>query len=785
MAHEFLPLCDVLFNIISLASYFCDVVFDVVMVYALFEQQQFSWVVVCLVFIISSLIICQIVSLRWYFGTPSCREEVDGQGDSEKYKEKVSLWQKNYCKKRSLPIFITHVILCGVLWRYFKLFMPVDPRRVKHEVRELCVLRLIHAFAEAAPMLLLQLHLIWTEVAPKELSDLTLVSTALSLFSVCWALASFGKNAARPRYIGRLVLTWPGVVSQFLWRLGTVGSRAVCLAAYAAAYGRWVLLVLGLHWVSMFLWLVSPRSAFHGEGFSRPRRAALSALLALVHVLCYVNLREESPRCRMAAFYIIMFLENALLVTAWLVGSRQTKDDVTLRTTIPCISLALFGSGMLFLFLYYRYFHVRRLQYAYDQQRPDGFTTGGSIGEGDDGLTGVEGSTDLQGNHTREGNGVRSCGKQFQGKTGSGMNGHCVGISSSNGGLPYAPGVFNCRFNPATKRKKKKPTTFVPPPAPVPPSTRQPETVAPLPPPFWKTPLPPATGMVGVAGGGGSSVAGGSSENDGSSVGSRVDIRQKLREKREQQLAELRLIEEEMEQGKLQRRPAHPGCSGGAADGVALPRQPIPRAKRQPWPRPCPPHLPYVVPPPRKQRRSNTPEILLAPRYLDGGSGGVGNSALQPSSRIYYHRHGDKEDDDEEEMGLRDDEDVEEEEDDEEDEEEDVGAALDWVCTHSDEFSGSNRSGHCGPRVGGGVSGDRGGEGGGSGDGVCVAVSGKRERRRCRGGEECRDKAMYKSYRIPSDIDSQISLPRSYTLPREFKYYRRPKSRKAIRSEHF
>lgn len=36
--HEFLPLCDVLFNIISLASYFCDVVFDFAMVYALAHQ---------------------------------------------------------------------------------------------------------------------------------------------------------------------------------------------------------------------------------------------------------------------------------------------------------------------------------------------------------------------------------------------------------------------------------------------------------------------------------------------------------------------------------------------------------------------------------------------------------------------------------------------------------------------------------------------------------------------------------------------------------------------------
>lgn len=40
-------------------------------------------------------------------------------------------------------------------------------------------------------------------------------------------------------------------------------------------------------------------------------------------------------------------------------------------------------------------------------------------------------------------------------------------------------------------------------------------------------------------------------------------------------------------------------------------------------------------------------------------------------------------------------------------------------------------------------------------------------------------------YRIPSDIDSQVSLPRSYTLPREFKYYRRNKGRKLIKNEHF
>jgi len=44
---------------------------------------------------------------------------------------------------------------------------------------------------------------------------------------------------------------------------------------------------------------------------------------------------------------------------------------------------------------------------------------------------------------------------------------------------------------------------------------------------------------------------------------------------------------------------------------------------------------------------------------------------------------------------------------------------------------------------------------------------------------------MYKSYKSPSDLDSQISLPRSYTLPREFKFYRKVRPRKTIRTDHF
>ncbi|GBO99265.1 hypothetical protein EVAR_31389_1 [Eumeta japonica] len=121
-------------------------------------------------------------------------------------------------------------------------------------------------------------------------------------------------------------------------------------------------------------------------------------------------------------------------------------------------------------------------------------------------------------------------------------------------------GVFNCRFtspvisNGTNARKKKKPTSFVPPPAPAP---------APAPAAaFWRKPLPHHH-------------HGGSSENEGSSVGSRVNIQQKLQEKKQKQLAELRVIEEEIKQGKLAK------TTPAAPDEIysSLQRQPIPRAK--------------------------------------------------------------------------------------------------------------------------------------------------------------------------------------------------------------
>lgn len=158
---EFLPLCDLLFNIISLAAYFCNVVFDSVTAYTLFLDGKLTWLAVTVTLIFTSAIISQILSYKWHarvhkFQQKTLRLQLEQEELGELDQRTTHLMLNSMEPNWSPSMIIIHICFGGVLWRYFKLFAPVNIATVKQEVRDLCVLRMVHAFSEAAPMLLLQ-----------------------------------------------------------------------------------------------------------------------------------------------------------------------------------------------------------------------------------------------------------------------------------------------------------------------------------------------------------------------------------------------------------------------------------------------------------------------------------------------------------------------------------------------------------------------------------------------------------------------------------------------------
>lgn len=195
---EFLPLCDLLFNVISLAGYFCDIVFDLVTIYSLYtsnEDHEYQWFLPMLLLVICSSLISQYLSFKWYIrwrinedgsvGVTGQRTQERGlhedtnlpcahqlaclgsscvngikadqsSGEHEARCFLVILINNWIPTPSNVVILITHVLQAGVLWRYFRLFVPVNLHTVKYEVRDLCMLRMVHGFCEAAPMLLIQ-----------------------------------------------------------------------------------------------------------------------------------------------------------------------------------------------------------------------------------------------------------------------------------------------------------------------------------------------------------------------------------------------------------------------------------------------------------------------------------------------------------------------------------------------------------------------------------------------------------------------------------------------------
>lgn len=404
---EFLPICDLMFNLISMIVYFCENTFGIIALIALYYHSGNQyWALIGALFVVASNAVSQYLSFKWLFKAKlddckrkrEAQEELETEGDCERrYFNRMATnmsdypcgscaWLPDSATEVQLKFLISitidailHLFCLGFLVRYIKLVIPVkDTARVRKEARDLCMLRMVHGFIQSAPLLLLQAYMICLpnsnnnpgligapsssggtpETTPAAIFSLSVTSATLSLINVCWALASFTKYA-RKKYLQRFILTWLGILSQLLWRLGTVSSRIVALTIYGIYYNYWMLVVLALHWLTMFLWLMKPGNLLRDElTMGRPKKITFAAAIAWIYCFCYLNFEEHNSKLKMTSYYLIMFLENNLLLTVCLIFSSQVTWIKNLSILVVYLG---FVFGMLFMFLYYKYFHVNVL----------------------------------------------------------------------------------------------------------------------------------------------------------------------------------------------------------------------------------------------------------------------------------------------------------------------------------------------------------------------------------------------------------------------------------------
>ena len=225
------------------------------------------------------------------------------------------------------------------------------------EWRDISMLRLLQAFLESAPQLVLQLYILQKRLPFEWKNDwLPAVAAGCSLISMTWAILAYSKSLRDFRKQG-YKLSLAGLFFQILWRISVVTSRVVAMVLFASYFQKWLFVAVGAHWLIMTLWLICQRTRFctDEDGNEHPYREKLfCTVIGFMYIFCFFNTREGMTRKRVVLFYSIILVENSLFISMW-------YPHRTFEGTMAFAALGVVWGGLMFgivcMVVYYRFYH--------------------------------------------------------------------------------------------------------------------------------------------------------------------------------------------------------------------------------------------------------------------------------------------------------------------------------------------------------------------------------------------------------------------------------------------
>ncbi|XP_036605845.1 XK-related protein 5 [Trichosurus vulpecula] len=254
----------------------------------------------------------------------------------------------------SYSLVIVHLLQLGIWKRHWDAFLaamakeeePPGLGKLLLQQGDLFVLRLLEALLQMGPHLLLQTYAF---VAADLKDPVPGVSAVLSWSSLSLSLVSYARVMCLMKP-GHLSMPWAALLCQLLWRLAMLGTRIITLVLFSQTYHCWVLVVGGAHWLVMTFWLVAQQSDIID---STCCWRLFNLLVGAVYVFCYINFWDSPSRNRMTTFYMIMLMENIVLLllatdflqgASW--GTMWMTAGIVSGFIIGCASLIIYYSQL-------------------------------------------------------------------------------------------------------------------------------------------------------------------------------------------------------------------------------------------------------------------------------------------------------------------------------------------------------------------------------------------------------------------------------------------------------
>lgn len=279
-------------------------------------------------------------------------------------------------------ISIIHLFMLGYLFRVIRLLHKnarKDDPYPFDRYRDISFLRLMEAFLEAAPQSVLQLYIVIIRLEPRLIyriiTPISIVSSVISLALAVGDYISAEKDiyyydpppttrcADKPNQHHFKRLSWTGYFIIILWHLFMITSRLISLALFATVYGRYLFLVLGIHYAMMVYFAYKQHAhvfTTNNSDYFDPRHhlctnCGIEFIIAAFSTFFHFKIKDGSAIETIVPFYSILFIENTLCITLWYVG-RDTSIDIWYEETAMVVVFLTFLIGLGLLILYYWHF---------------------------------------------------------------------------------------------------------------------------------------------------------------------------------------------------------------------------------------------------------------------------------------------------------------------------------------------------------------------------------------------------------------------------------------------
>ncbi|XP_046919452.2 XK-related protein 6 [Dermatophagoides farinae] len=342
---------DILTLSFSICTFLCDLITDIVVTVFHYSNHDYWYFSLTITFIAVPTLIMTIMSLRWYI--------LDSK-DPHSLPVSKTQWVLRV-------IFLT--LQLGPVMRYidsilygFK-FRKLNEEKQKaarryfqymiYEDTDATMLRLFECFMEAAPQLVLQMTVMIIKM-PEKNRDWTVMAQSISiiasLVSLSWCLVTY-LRILRMSLASKQNMTWPGTIVQFLWRFFMIASRVMALALFASEFTYYISIVCGVHWLIMFIWIVSMKTSFCTN---RIEELFYNAVLSIIFIFCYFNPVDGQSRKRYIFYYTVMFIENLIILLLW-----YNVCDPSKWYRLPAFLLYFFNFfiSLIFMTIYYLKLH--------------------------------------------------------------------------------------------------------------------------------------------------------------------------------------------------------------------------------------------------------------------------------------------------------------------------------------------------------------------------------------------------------------------------------------------